>query len=193
LLELSVHERDGITRIDVPIDLRTMAVDSVLNPYLDLNEPVFIAWEGMSMYFQDGEIQDVLAGIRAAMRNPQSRLWVDLVDRKAVETPEACADGIDSFMRGMQILGEPFTFGVDSVQQFMNVNEFDCESVVTSGVFLGADSAPVHDLYTFCLASARVRTATKGPRLARIDASEELSRNQTAIRQAKKLPSKSIP
>jgi methyltransferase (TIGR00027 family) len=167
LRELSVENPAGITRFDVPIDLRTTSVDRALEPHFNSDEPVFVAWEGMSMYFEDGEIQDVLAGIRGVMQNPDSRLWVDLVDRKAVETPEACADGIQSFMRAMQILGEPFTFGVDSVEAFMDANGFNCDVVATSGAFLGDDAGPVHDLYQFCVASAEVG-ATSGPRLARI-------------------------
>lgn len=168
LQELSVDTPEGITRLDVPIDLRTTSVDSVLEPHLSLDEPVFVAWEGMSMYFEDGEIEDVLVGIRGVMRHPESRLWVDLVDRKAVKTPEACADGIHSFMRGMQILGEPFTFGVESVEAFMGENEFDCHAVATSGAFLGENAGPVHDLYKFCVASAHVGAAVSGPNIAKI-------------------------
>lgn len=190
LRELSVEEPEGITRLGVPIDLRTMGVDSVLKPHLDMDEPVFIAWEGMSMYFEDGEIQDVLSGIRAAMRNPRSRLWVDLVERKAIDTPEACGEGIQSFMRGMQILGEPFMFGVDRVETFMDVNEFDCDSIVNSGAFLGAAAGPIHDLYNFCVASARVGTLAKRPRLARIDGAQDTPDSQTGMRPGKKLHEK---
>lgn len=189
LHELSINEPAGVTRLDVPIDLRTMAVDTVLEPHLDFDEPVFVAWEGMSMYFQDGEIQEVLSGIRAVMQNPQSLLWVDLVDQKAVKTPEACAHGIHSFMRGMQILGEPFTFGVGSVEDFMDVNEFECQAVATSGTFLGAEAGPVHDLYKFCVASARVSEAATRPRLARIDGAQNAPEFQTGIRAMKRLTS----
>jgi len=184
LQELSVEEPNGVERIDVPIDLRTMSAGEVLKPYLDLDEPVFVAWEGMSMYFEDGEIDDVLAGIREVMRNPQSRLWLDLVDRKAVKTPETCAEGIHSFMRGMQILGEPFTFGVESVETFMEDNGFDCEAVATSGTFLGAEAGPVHDLYRFCVASAQADAETVGPRLARVarvDGAQNTLKSQTEI------------
>lgn len=166
LQEMSIAERAGVTRIDVPIDLRTMRVDTVLKPCLDFDEPAFIAWEGMSMYFDEDEIQDVLSGIRGVMKSPQSLLWLDLVDQKAVKMPEACAKGIQSFMRGMQILGEPFTFGVDSVETFMEANEFECESVVNSGLFLGDGAGPVHELYMFCVASARVGEQPPGSRAA---------------------------
>jgi len=184
LRELSVEDPPGITRLDVPIDLRTMPADSALRPYLSFDEPVFIAWEGMSMYFEDGEIEEVLSGIRAAMQNPQSLLWLDLVDRKAVKTPEACADGIQSFMRGMQILGEPFTFGVDSVRTFMNVNGFHCQSVVSSGVFLGPEAGPVHDLYKFCVASALVGSVARGARLSTMGGAQDMSDSQSEMRPA---------
>ncbi len=168
LLDLSVETPPEITRIEAPIDLRTMPADDVLRSCLDLDEPVFVAWEGMSMYFDQDEIRDVLSGIRRVMRHPESRLWLDLVDRRAVETPEACVDGIASFMRGMQILGEPFTFGVDSVEAFMAANGFGCHVVDTSGTFLGDQAGAVHDLYKFCVASSNVHHRPAKPALSGI-------------------------
>ena len=168
LLDLSVETPPGITRIEAPIDLRATPAADVLRSCLDLDEPVFVAWEGMSMYFDRDEIRDVLSGIRRLMRHPESRLWLDLVDRKAVETPEACADGIASFMRGMQILGEPFTFGVDSVEAFMAANGFGCHVVEASGTFLGHEAGAVHELYKFCVASSRVHHHSAKPALSSI-------------------------
>ena len=106
----------------------------------------------MSMYFEEAEIRAMLAGMIPLLRNNRSRLWLDLVDRRAVMQPEIFPE-VEAFMKGMQLLGEPFVFGVDSVQEFMESNGFHCHQTVSSDVFLGAQSDPVYSIYHFCTAS----------------------------------------
>ncbi len=105
----------------------------------------------------------------------RSRLWVDLVDRDPIRAPEDFAPEVLSFVRGMQILGEPFIFGVNSVKGFMEANGFTCQQVVSSGTFLNGDSDDVHDLYRFCVASPAPHTELARDRSApavRIDAAD---------------------
>ena len=155
LAELGLQEPRGVRRIEIPIDLRTMPLACVLQQHLDCKEPVFIAWEGMSMYFQEEEVRAILKGMAPLVAHPASRLWVDLVDRRAVEHPEAFPEEVQAFMRGMQILGEPFTFGAECVEEFMASNGFECQQVVPSDVFLNGSKDPVYALYKFCMASKR--------------------------------------
>lgn len=175
IAELSIEEPPNITRIGVPIDLRTMSLDAVLKDYLSFDEPVFVVWEGMSMYFDDDEVQAILAGVQRVLQNSRSRLWLDLVDRDAIKTPESFAPEVLAFIRGMQILGEPFTFGVNSVESFMEANGLNCQEVVSSGTFLNGQSDDVHRLYRFCIAAAATRPELtrdgKAP-AARIDRAE---------------------
>lgn len=175
IAELAIEQPPDVARIGVPIDLRTMSLETVLRDYLSFDEPVFVAWEGMSMYFDEQEVQAVLAGIRQVLQNPESRLWVDLVDRDPIRAPEDFAPEVLSFVRGMQILGEPFIFGVNSVKGFMEANGFTCQQVVSSGTFLNGDSDDVHDLYRFCVASPAPHTELARDRSApavRIDAAD---------------------
>ena len=154
LSELGASLPRGVARFEVPIDLRTATLASVLEELAGSGEPVFIAWEGMSMYFEEEEVRMILQGMAPLLRHPESRLWVDLVDREAVAHPERFPGEVEAFMRGMQMLGEPFTFGTDSVEEFMAENGFRCREVVVSDAYFPGEHDPVYALYRFCTASA---------------------------------------
>ena len=139
----------------MPIDLRTTRLADVLQGSIDFTSPVFIAWEGMSMYFEEPEVRAMLAGMAPLLRNNRSRLWLDVIDRRAVFEPDIFPE-VKAFMTGMQMLGEPFVFGVCSAKEFMESNGFRCHKVESSDVFLGAKSDPVYSIYHFCTASADV-------------------------------------
>lgn len=153
LEQLGIQPPPGTARIEVPIDVRTMSLASTLGDYVDPSSPLFVAWEGMSMYLEENEVRAILRGMLPLLACPRSLLWVDFVDRAAVKQPEAFPDEVRSFMRGMQILGEPFTFGIDDVEQFMAEQGLWCRDVVCSNVFLEDKSDPIYSLYRFCVAS----------------------------------------
>jgi len=163
LAELGVVDPQGVTRTQIPIDVRTMPLAPALADQLDPNEPVFVAWEGMSMYFQEHEVREILSGMMPALKNPQSLLWVDLVDRLAIEHPEEYPESVRNFMRGMQILGEPFTFGPESVADFMRSSGLRSLEVVPSDVCLRGRKDPVYAIYKFCVASADLSAETGLP------------------------------
>lgn len=153
--ELHVHESPGISRCNIPIDVRTMPLAPALAEHLNFDEPVFIAWEGMNMYFQEEEVRSVLKGMLPVLRNPNSLLWVDLVDREAVMHPEKYPESVQNFMRGMQILGEPFTFGPESPADLMESAGLRGLEVVPSDACLRGKKDPVFSVYKFCIAAAR--------------------------------------
>lgn len=170
--ELGIAELPGVTRRQVPIDLRTMPLAPTLAEHLPADVPVFVAWEGMSMYFQETEVCQILEGLKPLLSHPHSLLWVDLVDRQAVEHPETFPDSVRTFMRGMQILGEPFTFGPASIVEFMRSAGLRSLEVVPSDVCLRGTKDPVYEIYKFCVASAQTGSETALPatfRKTRID------------------------
>jgi O-methyltransferase involved in polyketide biosynthesis/acyl-coenzyme A thioesterase PaaI-like protein len=138
------------------------ALAEPLRESIDPRRPIFIAWEGMSMYFEEPEIRRILDGMSPLMEHPESRLWVDLVDRKAVDSPELCPREVQAFMHGMQLLGEPFTFGTDCVDEFMAQSGFDCREVTVSDLFFEGSKDPVFSLYRFCVASRSVASRGEG-------------------------------
>ena len=149
-----IRDPDHLTRVQVPIDLRSTPLACALHGIVDYTSPIFLAWEGMSMYFEEAEVRTMLAGMAPLLRNNRSRLWLDVVDERAVRQPEIFPE-VQAFMAGMQMLGEPFVFGVESAQEFMESNGFHCHQTVSSDVFLGARADPVYSVYHFCIASAQ--------------------------------------
>ncbi len=81
LAGMGVQDPPDVTRIQLPIDLRATTLADALHGAVDFTSPVFIAWEGMSMYFEEAEVRAMLAGMAPLLRNNRSRLWLDLVDR----------------------------------------------------------------------------------------------------------------
>jgi methyltransferase (TIGR00027 family) len=157
--EFGLKESGHLTRIQVPIDLRITPLAAALQGIVDFTSPIFIAWEGMSMYFEEAEVRGMLAGMAPLLHNNRSRLWLDLVDERAVMQPEIFPE-VEAFMAGMQMLGEPFVFGVKSAKEFMESNGFRCHQTVSSDVFLAERTDPVYSIYHFCTASAETVPAT---------------------------------
>ena len=155
LAQLGVRDQAGVSRRQVPIDLRTAPLAKVLDEHLPSGVPVFVAWEGMSMYFQELEVREIFAGMLPVLERPNSLLWVDLVDRHAIEHPEQVSLSVANFMRGMQILGEPFTFGPSSIEEFLESVGLRTLEVVPSDVCIRGRKDPVYEIYKFCVATAR--------------------------------------
>jgi len=151
--EYLIDTPKGVERIPVPIDLRSTPLASALEGRIDFASPIFVAWEGMTMYFEEPELRTVLAGIAPLVKNRDSRLWADFVTEQAIVNPGIFPE-VKLFMEGMQLLGEPFIFGSDSLEDFMKSNGFQCHGVVSSDVFLAEKDDPVYSIYNFCMASA---------------------------------------
>ncbi len=147
------QEPPGLDRIAVPIDLRSTTVAEVLEDRLDYQSPVFVAWEGMSMYFEEPEVRRILAGIAPVLRHPDSSVWIDFVDEQVIKSPEVYPE-VAAFTQGMQMLGEPFIFGTGSVESFLESSGFRCREVVPSNLFFEDEQDPVFSLYRFCTATA---------------------------------------
>jgi O-methyltransferase involved in polyketide biosynthesis len=153
-----VRDSAGGKRIQVPIDLRGTTVSTVLKDRIDFTVPIFIAWEGMSMYFDEAGVRSVLDGMAPLLGNPQSRLWADFVSKQAIVNSSIFRE-VEAFMRGMQLLGEPFVFGTDSLKAFMESNNFTCIEIAPSSRLLSDRVDPVYSVYSFCVASAAIAPA----------------------------------
>ena len=152
--QCKLQEQPGVDRIQIPIDVRTMPLAPVMAGHLEPGRPVLILWEGMSMYFKADEVKRVLEGMKEVLTHPESLLWVDLVDEKAILAPADVSESVANFMRGMQILGEPFTFGPSSAKDFLNSAGYHCLEQAPSDICLSRRKDPVYSVYSFCVASA---------------------------------------
>jgi methyltransferase (TIGR00027 family) len=151
---LGLKTDPGVERVCLPIDARTTQLACALKPHLDFQSPVLVACEGLLMYFQEQEVRRILRGIAPVVEHADSRLWFDFVERAAVERPDTHSPEVAAFMRGMQILGEPFTFGMDNIEQFMSSVGYRCHRVAPSNVFFDDKSDAVYRVYRFCVASS---------------------------------------
>jgi methyltransferase (TIGR00027 family) len=163
LAEHGVADRPGITRIEVPVDVRTMPLAEVLRPLLGGDRPLLLVWEGMSMYFDEAEVLRILQGMEPLMRHPGSLLWMDVVDREPIVHTERFPESVQAFMRGMHVLGEPFTFGTDSVEDFVSRAGLRSLEVVPSDAYLPDREDPVYSIYRFCLAGHAAHAAAGLP------------------------------
>jgi methyltransferase (TIGR00027 family) len=167
LAQLNLTISPGVSRVQIPIDVRTMPLYEVLAKHLEPGVPVFIAWEGMCMYFLEEEVLQILRNMVPVLEHPDSILWLDLVDREAIAHPERISTSVQNFMHGMQVLGEPFTFGTDSAAQLMRKVGLRCLEVVSSDLYLPDNDDPVYSVYRFCIAALEANRRTEQPRTFR--------------------------
>ncbi|WP_197527316.1 SAM-dependent methyltransferase [Pirellulimonas nuda] len=152
--EQGVANPPGVERIETPIDVRTMPLAKTLEGIVPSDKPLLVIWEGMNMYFQEDEVRDILAGIRPLLAHPESLLWLDLVERDAIVNADQQPPSVREFMRGMQILGEPFTFGTDHPQRFLLDNGLSWLESVSSEAYFQDAGDPVYSIYRFCVAAS---------------------------------------
>lgn len=166
-LRLDTHgitDRPGIVREQFPIDLRSMTLQQALDGQIPTDRPVLVIWEGMSMYFQEDDVTAILKDIESLLVHQDSLLWVDMVDREPVVNTAAFPPSIQNFMRGMQVLGEPFTFGSDTPGEFIDQSGLRTLDVVTSDVFFPDETDPVYSIYQFCVVTGGTTDATYIPK-----------------------------
>lgn len=164
LADHNIADKPGITRVAIPIDLRTMSVREALEGQIPSDRPVLIIWEGMSMYFEEEEVRQMLGEFKPLLSHPDSLLWFDIVDREPIVNPGAFPESIQGFMHGMQVLGEPFTFGSDTPQEFVESAGLRCLEVVTSDLFFPEANDPVYSVYQFCTLTGEGAARTHLPK-----------------------------
>jgi methyltransferase (TIGR00027 family) len=140
----------------VAIDLRRQAVDEVVRAQADFDpsQPVFVFWEGGTMYFQEPLLKGVLVGIFRLLDNPKSRLWFDFASNAAVTDTTGLPEA-EAFMRGMRRMGEPFVFGFNDVRAFLAGCGLQAEMVQMSDAYIQTGD-PTYRHYGFCVAKRLV-------------------------------------
>ena len=107
------------------------------------------------MYFREEDVRDVLGGIAPLLGNPRSRLWADFVNEQAIVNSNVFPE-VEAFMQSMRLLGEPFVFGSDSLEDFMKSNGFACLQIAPSSLYFPETKDPVYSVYSFCVSSEAI-------------------------------------
>ncbi len=148
-----------VDRTTVPINLLCESPTDVLlnRTGFDVSRPVFIVYEGCSMYFEDDVAHEILARLgELAGRHPDSRLWFDLVS-EVVGSGETENPAIRPFLDGMAVMGEPFVFGHDDPAALLAHAKLEVVSETPSDAYRPELASEIYDHYRFVL--ARPRTA----------------------------------
>jgi methyltransferase (TIGR00027 family) len=149
--ERTISQFDGlptVERVPVECNLELQDVDEELvDAGFDPSLPTVFVLEGVSMYFEDETNRKVFSSVSRIMGSPESRLWVDAVDKSILQGVSRYPE-VSCFLERMAGLGEPFTWGlIDSVRYFSQSGlSVDCE---TASDCFRPSTDPVFDLYRF--------------------------------------------
>lgn len=165
IVEIGATTSTGVERFQIPIDVRTMSLEGALQPFIDVARPLLVIWEGMSMYFQADEVRRTLEGIRSVLTHPHSLLWMDFVNEQAIASPHQLGASAERFIRGMQILGEPFTYGCADAVELLKDAGLTSQEVVSSNLCVAGRNDPIYAAYQFAVASSNqsVKPTTFSP------------------------------
>jgi methyltransferase (TIGR00027 family) len=149
--ERTISQFDGlpqVARTQVPCNLELQDLaEELIDAGFDPSLPTIFVLEGVSMYFEDETNRKVFSSVSRIMGSPESRLWVDAVDKSILQGVSKHPE-VSCFLERMAGLGEPFTWGlVDSGLYFAQSGlSVDCE---TASDCFRPSIDPVFDLYRF--------------------------------------------
>jgi methyltransferase (TIGR00027 family) len=139
-----------LDRQAVKIDLRHDDLSSVLlsSEAFDPACPTFFIYEGVSMYLSEEVNRRALSAMAGLLRDPRSRLWIDLVSRSAIER-RAVYPGSEEFLDAMDELGEPFVFGIDNPEREFAECGLAIERSTPSSAFVETAPGSIFGQYHF--------------------------------------------
>lgn len=151
---ITAADLPAVDRTTVPINLLFESPADVLADCegFDVNSPIFVVYEGCSMYFEDDTAHAILAGLGELVGwHPESRLWFDLVS-EAVGSGIAENASIRAFLDGMAVMGEPFVFGHDDPAALLADAKLEVASETPSDAYRPELTSQIYDHYRFVLA-----------------------------------------
>ncbi|WP_346772164.1 SAM-dependent methyltransferase [Neorhodopirellula lusitana] len=150
-----MQDRPTINRRTIAADFKTDDIADLLLQHPDYSPtlPTVVVFEGCSMYFAAEENREILTATSKAIQHPSSRLWCDIVTEGVVNGTSQHPE-IDSFLEGMEELGERFIFGCDQPDSFLQDCGFEDSRATTAGDFLGTSDRSF-STYQFVVSNAR--------------------------------------
>lgn len=148
----------------IPIDLRDQRIMECLRQAeIDFNLPVFLIWEGCSMYFNEADSQKIFDEINKITFHRDSVAWFDYVSRDILGDATG-VKSIDEFLQSMRRMGEPFINGYDQFSGYAQGNGLAVKEIISCGKFMKNDE-PIYDKYHFCVAKGveKVTALTNTP------------------------------
>ncbi|ANT65728.1 SAM-dependent methyltransferase [Prosthecochloris sp. CIB 2401] len=146
----SLDDNNRNTIHSIAIDLENHSIHKTLmeQSHYNADLPTFIIWEGGSMYFTPGKIDQILADISNLMRK-KSLFWFDYVSEDLVN----CTTGIrevEGFITNIRKMGEPFINGYNNIETLANRHRLSVQKNICSGDTPGLKEE-IYRHYSFCL------------------------------------------
>jgi O-methyltransferase involved in polyketide biosynthesis len=114
--------------------------------------PMFVVWEGGSMYFAKEQADPFLLHIRRLMC-PKSQVWLDFVSYAAVNDLTGEIE-VQAFIDNMRMIGEPFVRGIERLDELSD-RGFDVAECISAAVLLNnTDPAMKHYSFATCVPSS---------------------------------------
>jgi O-methyltransferase involved in polyketide biosynthesis/acyl-coenzyme A thioesterase PaaI-like protein len=133
----------------VPVagDLRLYTWErALLDAGFDPDAPTIVIAEGISMYLDSPQFQNLLGRLRSLLTSPETRIWVDHVTTRifALDVEE-----VQAFLSSMTRLGEPFVNGFNDVSE-LDTHSWEVSEAASAADVLGL-SEVVHSEYRFSI------------------------------------------
>jgi methyltransferase (TIGR00027 family) len=145
---LSVLKVPKLQRVSVGVNLEVDDIADELTAHgFDAHDETLFLIEGVSMYLKEATLRELLGRLLFTSLHPDSRVWLDAVHSDVVAKSTPYAE-VHDFLAGIERLGEPFLWGVDT----------ELKAFTGSGAFVESDTAsdnyhpstdPIFDLYRF--------------------------------------------
>ncbi|MEM7452719.1 MAG: class I SAM-dependent methyltransferase [Planctomycetota bacterium] len=147
----------AVKRVSIGADFLKDDVAELLNSSsaFDPSRSSVFIYEGCSMYFGEWHNRKMVESLGSLMANPDSRLWVDLVNRSVVDGQTRIPE-VSAFLERMDEMGESFIFGSDKPGEFIDSCGLKTTETISVRDYLrrarGECVDPVFDVYHFCVA-----------------------------------------
>ena len=147
----------GVKRVQIEADFLKDDVSALLSSCSAFNpaRPSVFIYEGCSMYFGERHNRKMVDAIGSMMGHPDSRLWMDLVNRSVVDGQTRIPE-VSAFLERMDEMGESFIFGSDHPREFVDSCGLETTETISVRDYLererGECGDPVFDVYNFCVA-----------------------------------------
>lgn len=140
-------KKDSIRSVGVDLEVQSVAQVLLKSSDFDSSLPVFFIWEGGSMYFKSGNIDNIMTSITGLMSR-ESCMWMDYVSEDLIE----CCTGFkeaDDFITNIRKMGEPFINGYNDISVFAEKYGLTVEERIHSGSVLDITEG-IFSHYSFC-------------------------------------------
>lgn len=134
-------------------DILTSSLTTVLDETVAPRDvPIFVIWEGGSMYFSPSQTAALFKQINSLM-NSDSQFWFDFVSEDAVNDSTGIME-IKAFIDHMRSVGEPFVQGFNAVDLPLSRLGFEVIQRNSAAALLG-ETDPIYAHYSFALCEAQ--------------------------------------